>query len=685
MSRAHTIWAAAICCTAIAWLSGPAGRWLVVLPLLLVGPGYLLERSAPESSHLSAFVRPALWLGLSLSIVALFYAWTTALGLSLTTSFLRVLTALCLVGVIWRSLHRPTNSQVSAAAGEGWSIADRGWWLALLGVLALVLWNRFFQIRDLALPPWVDSVHHALLIRVVIEGGQAPYSLRPYLPIDQLPYHWGYHVFMAAITELSGLSLPRAMLWTGQVLNALHVLTVAGLAAYLWRRASAGVVAGLVVGLLSIMPAYYLSWGRYTQLTGLLLLPALAVVWHAGLRGPSRRWLICTAVLLAGLFLIHVRVLIFALSYLPISAIVWAADKHWSLIRARLWYAGISSALAVGLIAPWLWRLAAKLLMPVVENPSSLVGWDFYNALKPELLWAGQNRLLVALALAFALWGIRHRRRPAVEQVGWVAVLAVFANPWLAGYLLSALSALLVLLATRWRWRFVMLCSGALLLSAATVVRLPSLWLITNDIVVISLFIPIGVLIGGGAAMALSWTDQLIVPPLRRAAHVSVAVALGVLALWGTWNMRDVINPSLVLANQADVAAIEWSAEHTPSDARFLINASPWFPGTPRGTDGGWWLLPLAGRWTSIPPVIYTYDGPTDYVLKTQALDEQLVSFRPGQERQLYELIEQERIDYIYLGAQPGPLSTATFAGDARFETVYSKDGVTILAVHHPR
>src|SRR5262249_27555641 len=161
------------------------------------------------------------------------------------------------------------------------------WSAALLAILALTLWTRFKQIEGLALPPWVDSVHHALMIRVAAEHGQVPYSLRPYLPVDQLPYHWGYHVFTAAIMQLSGLPLTQAMLWTGQALNTLQALVAGALAAHLWRRPLAGVVAALVVGLISIMPAYYLSWGRYTQLAGLLLLPPLAVAWRMGLRAPS--------------------------------------------------------------------------------------------------------------------------------------------------------------------------------------------------------------------------------------------------------------------------------------------------------------------------------------------------------------------------------------------------------------
>ncbi len=242
------------------------------------------------------------------------------------------------------------------------------------------------------------------------------------------------------------------MLWAGQVLNALHTLSVAALAAYLWRRPLAGVVAGLVVGLLSIMPAYYVSWGRYTQLTGLLLLPPLAIAWLAGMRAPSRRWLACTATLLAGLSLIHFRILIFALCFMAVSAAInlvipsrgeeersshrftplplhplsW---RRLASLRPRLGYMAASCGLALAMTIPWNWSLATPALAPSAGSQQGLVGGGDYNRLTEALLWAGHNRLLVALALCAALAGLLQRSRPAVGQVGWVGALVLLANP----------------------------------------------------------------------------------------------------------------------------------------------------------------------------------------------------------------------------------------------------------------
>ena len=79
---------AALASAALAWLSGPPGRWLAILPLLLFGPGYLIESALRPFPRPSLWLRPTIWLGLSLSAIALLYEWATALGLALTPPIL---------------------------------------------------------------------------------------------------------------------------------------------------------------------------------------------------------------------------------------------------------------------------------------------------------------------------------------------------------------------------------------------------------------------------------------------------------------------------------------------------------------------------------------------------------------------------------------------------------------------
>jgi hypothetical protein len=597
------------------------------------------------------------------------------------------------------------------------SIVYRPQWFALLAILALVCWTRISEIRNLALPNWVDSVHHALMIRVAAERGQAPLSLRPYLPVDQLPYHWGYHVLVAAAMQLSSLNLPQAMLLSGQALNVLHALAAAGLATYLWRRPVAGVAAALVVGLLSIFPAFYVSWGRYTQLSGLLLLPPLMIAWLELLNSPKNqesrtknqarptgsRLLVLgsrpalglatvVALLLAGLSLIHFIVLAFGLCFMAVTGLAWALGRRAAHWWPRVALAAGSAGLALALAGPWLWLLATRALLRsgAGQTPALLGRGDFYK-LDLQLLWAGNNRILVALALAAALWGIRRRNRQMAALLAWVAGLCVLANPWLALYLLPAIGT--ALLAWSLARRRALLALGAatlLLLNPLIVGKLPYLAIISIETVVISLFLPIGLALGGGAAWLWDWIEtgrrgdphasrgwQLRVAKLGQVAFIA---SLIVCALWGARGLRDVVNPTTMLATPADLAAISWASEHTPPDARFLINAAPWL-GTGRGVDGGWWLLPLAGRWTSTPPALYNY-GPADYVRQTWERTQQVLAYAPGQEPALYQLIDREQISYIYLGPNPKPITAAAFPDSQGFEQVYAQGGVTIFAVH---
>jgi hypothetical protein len=676
MKPFHNMLLVLICCAAILWIAGPAGRLVVVLPLLLFGPGYLLDRALRPAPMYSDWLRPALWPALSLSLVALLYAWATTLNLRLTPAVLGVFATGCALGILgW--LWHDTRAAPSDAPPpwRAWQPATWG----LLGVLLLTLGTRFVQIQHLVLPAWVDSVHHALLIRVAAESGQAPTMLRPYLPIDSLPYHWGYHVFAASLMQLTSLGIPETMLWSGQFFNTLHVLTCAALAAHFWRRPLAGVVAGLVVGLISIMPAYYVSWGRYTQLTGLLLLPPLAIIWDTWLRRPSRHGLVCAAVLLAGLSIIHMRVLVFALALLAVQFIVWAATTEPATLRARLLPALALAGGALALAFPWLWELAIARLAPAVENPDTLAGNAGYNALNEGLLWTRSNPLLIALALLAALWGLLRRARATAMMIGWLLLLALLANPWLTSYLAPAAGIMLAGWGIAQRRPLIALGGGVLLLLNPWLVSLPYLWLITNDVVIISLYIPISVLLGGSAYL-LSSRLEASLPRWHLQRRAAGAIALTLLALWGTWNMRAVINQTTVFAEAPDVAAIEWVRDNTPPDARFLINSTAWFVTVDRGSDGGWWLMPLAGRWTSMPPALYTY-GPPEYVQHVHATTRAISTLQPDQHDALRSLIQREAITHIYLGTQHGPLKHSMFADNTLFEQVYNHNGVTIFAV----
>ncbi|MEI7768752.1 MAG: SOS response-associated peptidase family protein, partial [Chloroflexales bacterium] len=324
---------------------------------------------------------------------------------------------------------------------------------------------------------------------------------------------------------------------------------------------------------------------------------------------------------------------------------------------------------------PWRHRRA---LLPALATAGGLAGGGSYNALSESLLWSTQNELLIATGLLGAWLGLRRRAGAAAVVLIWVALLALEGNPWLITYLTPGSGVLLLIWGLRRRRPPPALAGVGLLLINPLSVDLPYLWLITNDVVVISLFMPLAVLAGGAAALLYE-----ALPPVRRwpraSGLVAAALALAV-ADYGAFAQRDVLNQSTVLATADDRAAIEWAAANTPPAARFLVNTTGWLDAIQRGADGGWWLLPLAGRWTTTPPVLYIYGAP-DYVRHVLAVETTLSGFRPGQEQAIFDLIAAEGVTHIYLGAKGGLLKPELFADRPGFRTIYQRGGVTIIAV----
>lgn len=638
----------------------PAGRTVLTTGLWLIAPGYLLERMLPGPRP-HWLLRLILWIGTSGSIIPLVYLWLTTVGGRLTTALLITGAILLATGAFvaaWRDLA--AQGQPSATA-----------WL-LMVILAITAWLRIEQIAPLALPAWVDSVHHALMIRVAAETGRTPWTLTPYLPVVEMPYHWGYHVVIAAIWQTVGGELPDVMLWSGQVLNWLQSLAAAGLALLCWRHPIAAVVAAAVVGCISWMPAYYVAWGRYTQLSGLLLLVALAIGWQHWLTATNQRtqigWLGLVAVISAGLSLVHMRMFVFGSTLIAAQSIVWSLRQSRAVISARLLQAITAGVIAIALAAPWWLLLLRRILLPAATGSQSLTSGGSYVQLTYELMWIGPNEWLVALALIGGFLGIAYRQRVTATLLLWIGGLIILTNPWLVSYLTPPIGLVILLFGIH-RRAWLLSSVGLICLAINPVtVRLPFLWLLPVDIAAISLFLPLSSLIGGGAA--LIWSAR------HRFWHISGVLTLIGLCLWGATQQRSIVNPITILATAADRTAVTWIKDHTPPTARFLINAAPWLPGVARGNDGGWWIMPLTGRWTSTPPALFVY-GDADAAQATRQRSQQIIDLGNGQPIDLDHLISVEQIDYVYT-SPAGPLRPELFASKPGYTVVFAQDGIVI-------
>lgn len=512
--------------------------------------------------------------------------------------------------------------------------------LFLIGLAAVLAW-RFYQVRELALPAWVDSLHHVLITRIFLERGGVPASLDPYLPVP-FYYHFGFHATAAVYTFISGLPTEAAVLVTGQVLNAAVALSVYRLGMVLWGDIRRAGLAALLVGFASQMPAYYATWGRYTLLAGLVILPlGMAAGVEMAEKGANWWKAMRLAVLSGGILLTHyfaALLLALFLVVLGIQTVVRDWRERGGLRGGRFWPMFTSAAVGAGLASPWIWRVwrfTRQYVNFATVLPADPVDSIFFpNYLSYLWRMAGPNRNYLVLALAvIGLTGAVIYKRQGAFLV-WSAGLGLASLPW-----------------------------GVRLIP------------FRPDHAVIVLFLP-ATLLSAEGLFTIGERASAAAPRLARAC---LGAAVASVLVWGVRDTGTILNPATILATQADVQAIKWIEENTPAEADFFINVTPWQYGVYRGVDGGWWVPLLSGRRVLLPPVLYS-TGEAGYFQEISALAEQASQMEECTE-ELREFVHSAGFDYLYLVQGRGRLQTAALEGCGFTTLVYEKEGVSIFRV----
>ena len=400
--------------------------------------------------------------------------------------------------------------------------------LFLLIVLAIAV--RLLAVRDISFAPWVDASRHGLITAVMSHTGQIPITYAPFLPVDQFPYHFGFHALASSLHLMSGWPLERLLLYLGQLLNGLMPLMAYTAVWLLIRRRWTALFAAFLVAFPFFFPCYYATWGRFTQLTAMLVMPVLlATTWLLlQQKGWQRTWWL-VGILAAGLPYIHFRVFLFYLPFVIVAGFVTLGQKTWW--RRLLWLlaAGIFAILLAG---PRLWQLWR------MDNPTSRFSVQVpgYNAFPTSYITTGwEQYYLWAFALGllgtivWVFWsGYSERRSWAVLPVtlaAWVAIL--------------------------------------FLLLAGERVGLPETAVVNTNSMYITLFIPLAFFLALVLAQFWEWWRQhhwLFVAPVQ----IIFGAIIALLFLFGVRQQINILNPQTVLAETDDLVAIRWLEENLP-------------------------------------------------------------------------------------------------------------------------
>ncbi len=347
----------------------------------------------------------------------------------------------------WRSPKTQSAIRLRPSfAGSGPSesaitTADLVFWGSLALVLLLTTITRLLSLRGLQAGVGMDAYHHTIISELFVRDGGIPSNYEPYAPLQSFTYHFGFHGLIAALSWLSGQKSPTDIMvlmpQVGQFAGS--VLPISSLALFGWKVLGnrwAGLAAGALAGLVSVLPAYYVEWSRFTQGQALALLPVSWVLLlgnaECGMRNaeysesnqrtsfriPHSTFHIPLAVIgAAGLFLTHYRI---AILYAGFVALYLA----WTFVQAMRHGEGtarfkvpLSEAARVAIVGvcslavllPWLLNLANNFVKNFIDT--DVTGIDVYFATAERLSVNILNHpslpilaILSAIALAMLGW-----------------------------------------------------------------------------------------------------------------------------------------------------------------------------------------------------------------------------------------------------------------------------------------
>jgi len=537
---------------------------LGVTALLYLVPGYaLLTWLWPEDDLPSGPVRMGVAAGLSLALYPLLFLWTDLVGLHLGPLYAWLPLLISLTFLMWHyRLWRFSFSSL-AKLFRNW-VKSSAFWpdVALVALMLLTCVVRFLPARAMEMPFWDDSVQHVAIVQRMLETKGLFRSWEPYAPYHSFSAHFGFHASVASWAWLTHVDSATAVIWAGQALNLLAVLTLYPLAHSIGGRWG-GASAVLGAGLLSQFPAYYVNWGRYPQMAGQVMLPVAAFwLWEAfRSRKALSRWALGGALLTGGLFLTYYRMPFHLLAFAIAGLLALPAlgrKRDWWRIGRLLAILGVMALITV---LPWLARVISchpGVMSPNVgEDAEPVSTWRLLEAV--HVGWDGEVAALMLLGIAF----IPHSRRN------------ILALPIL------------------WIWLL-------MLLPVLRNTPLPGVSIIQEFTIRTSLYIPLNLI---GAGVVGSTADWLLRrrPGLLKASALSLALVI--VGIYKLPAALGVLDRGFDLASRPDMRAARWVDQHLPATAFFLINGIVYTDGhSAVGGDAGWWLPVLTGRGVVIPP-----------------------------------------------------------------------------------
>ena len=588
--------------------------------------------------------RFSLALGLSLAIIPLSLYVMSLLGLQQTTTTLWILLLICgLITIrdVWR-----TRNEGGSASAMNYRTTIIAFALIFLGALVA----RLLGVSGIDFPLWTDSYHHTLFTQIIVDTGQVPTSYEPYAPIFNFTYHFGFHALTAWFHLLTGIPVPRSVVLVGQIVNALVVPTTYLLAKRLWGKTSIALLSALLLGLLSHMPAQFVNWGRYTQLTGQMLMPVVLTLYLILLESKKRSLplIILTALSAAALFLTHNRITLFVVVFGALFLIrsIWEERKKTDHVKSLVITTMLVTLIAILVDLPWLINFA-----------------DGFGKQVAGMLVNGYD---AAVHGAYFSWD--WRSLPEFGAHVWILLLAG------AGIIIGCIQ--------RDHTTLILILGTLILLALSSTNTIGITPLFSTLIVIIWIYLPLGLLSAYSLESIYSWISARWAATNlpNRYLFLPLALILLLASTVGLFSVKDITLPENGFVRDEDMLAMTWIRENTKPNALFHISTRFWTPIVAHGLDAGYWIPYLADRQTTLPPQNYASDGDKDFMALVNERARALSQAKAIEN--LYSALIDYDVNYVYIGERPAYLQGEQFAEfPSLFDLRYHHGNVWIFAI----
>ena len=571
----------------LAWWSWEQLQIVLTALLVFLLPGWGLVawlRQGNEKDLLHGWpARFCVAFGLSVGLYPVLFSWLDMIGLQLGSGTYILAAGLAVLSLCYRTMllwrDPGAGGLPPLSAFKISHPADVGFLIALAGLLL----TRFWPLRGVEAPFWGDSVQHAYISQLLLEQGGLFQDWRPYAEFLTFTHQFGFHANTAVYGFARGVTGVEATLETGQLMNVMAILVLYPLAVYVaGGNRWAGVAAMLVGGLLSYMPAMYFNWGRYAQLSGLVVLPvAILLLWRiVNAHGWQPSAIAVNSIALAGMALCYYRMPLFYAAFALLLLLFWIIPE-WGR-KPHRWKMGLTNlgsvlTLSLALLFPHLLRvsgsyLAGRAAASLQGAPENWV-WNDYQIWRslpdyyPRWLqqWAGGALLwsvIVAHRRSFllGLWGL---------SLGSLVALSLFQIP-----LMSELQ---------------------------------------NFAVVIAMYVPFSVLSGWTVGWFMDWLPQKLEGHWKRRLPLLATAGCLLVVVLGLPRTRYIADEQFNLVTAPDLVAMHWIEENLEPDSKLLVPGFRVYGGrTVVGADAGWWIPLLGGRSVSMPPQYALLEKPVE-------------------------------------------------------------------------